>query len=176
MRIFVTCGTGSFSLLFKTLDNLITSGEIKDDIIAQIGHSEYTPKQYEWFRFKDIKVIDEIRKKVDIIIGHFGLATVYEAIKANKKFIGVVNFTRLDFHQGDLARKMSSDGYVLWCTSLDDLPIFIKKAESWRPKKYAPPECSIAREVINFMENTGRDGDVIRKFENNRGPAERAAV
>lgn len=47
--IFVALGTQKFQLnrLLKMLDDMIKEGRLKEKVIAQIGHSDYIPKNYE---------------------------------------------------------------------------------------------------------------------------------
>ena len=51
--IFVTVGSQKFQFnrLLKEIDKLIQNGKIKEDVFAQIGVSDYKPKNYEYVDF-----------------------------------------------------------------------------------------------------------------------------
>ena len=68
--IFVCIGSRDyqFNRLLKALDELVASGEITDDIFAQIGQSEYVPQHYRWERYLDSAVMAKL-KTVTIIHG-----------------------------------------------------------------------------------------------------------
>ena len=162
MKIFVTVGTGSFDELVRAVDNL----KLKNCII-QIGSGKYVPKNCKWFRFKD-SIKGEI-KAADLIISHGGAGTLLELLYKNKKVIGVVNLDRTDDHQFDIVKKLSKDGYLIWCKDLRNLRDLIKSVKLARGEnriKVVRTGCFGAcrfRAVANIYENTPRNGN----FSNN---------
>jgi UDP-N-acetylglucosamine transferase subunit ALG13 len=107
--IFVILGTQKFQLnrLLKKLDKYVEEGKIKDDIVAQIGYSDYLPKRYKYVEFLDKKDFDTMIKKADIVIAHSGVGSIISALSLDKP---VVVFPRLakykehiDDHQLDIA-------------------------------------------------------------------------
>lgn len=148
--IWITVGTGAFDPLFEKIDEQISDGKIKEDVVAQIGKGMYIPGNVKrWSRFADD--IEEIRKQADIIICHGGAATLLENIKAKKKVIGIFNFTRSDEHQKELLTKFEEMGHILWCKDIEEIPKYIKLAKKFRPKKYEPPECWIQNDIVKFL-------------------------
>lgn len=53
--IFITVGSRSFQFnrLLEAIDIAIKKGEIKDEVFAQIGPSEYKPTSYQYVDFLD---------------------------------------------------------------------------------------------------------------------------
>lgn len=175
MKIFVITGSGGFDTLVKEIDSLAAADKIAAKVTAQIGTGDYIPKNIDWFRFVSRPELEKYEAEANIIISHCGLMSLMENVRAGRTIIGVVNSDRTDAHQADIARKLEEMGHIIWCRELGDLPIMIKKAANWRPKKYTPPECSIAGGIDKFMENI-TDGETVRKPQDNRGQAEREAV
>lgn len=167
MKIFVITGSGGFDSLVKKIDELVATKKIhhqafyypmivaptkiNSEVTAQIATGEYIPKHINWFRFTERDKLEEYEKNADVIISHCGLMSLMENVRAGRKVIGVTNFDRSDFHQQDLAKKLSDDGLILWCREFDDLPFFIEKAKAWTPKEYVRPDCQIAEEIIKFL-------------------------
>ena len=91
--ILVTLGTQdkNFDRLLKYIDELLDKGEIKDNVIAQIGHTTYTSKNMETFDFKSTDELNDLRKKADLIITHAGVGSILDSLKLNKKPSAVVS-------------------------------------------------------------------------------------
>ena len=73
--IFVTVGSQKFQFdrLLEKLDQLVEDGVIRDEIMAQIGVSQYVPKHFSYVPFMDR---EEFARQVDactvmITHGHF---------------------------------------------------------------------------------------------------------
>jgi len=146
MNIFVTVGSGKFDKLVKAIDQ----ANPKEDITIQIGNGNYIPKNCKHFRFEP--TLEPYYKKADLIIAHGGAGITYETLSKHKKLISVANLDRTDVHQQEILRALSQKGYILWCKNLNNLPAYIKKAKNFKFKKYTPPKCTIAEEIINFLE------------------------
>ena len=149
MNIFVTVGTGKFDQLIKEMDKIALNK--KYQIIAQIGKSNYLPKNISYFRFKSSLV--EEYKKADLVIAHAGAGTTYEVLSMQKKLISVANLNRTDQHQLDIVKKMSQEKYLLWCKSITFLSEQIKDVKNIKFKKYLSPKNKIAEVIINYLNN-----------------------
>ena len=64
--IFVVLGTQKFQLnrLLKTLDQYVEEGKLQEEILAQIGYSDYLPKRYQYVDFLDKDDFDKTIEKV----------------------------------------------------------------------------------------------------------------
>lgn len=155
MNIFVTVGTGKFDQLVKAIDQFIEQGKIKDNLTIQIGSGDYIPKFCNYFRFAPS--LDQYYQKADLIIAHGGAGITYETLAKNKKLLSIANLDRTDVHQEEILKALSQNNYILWCKNLNTLPALIKKAKTLKFKKYTPPKCTIAKEIIKFLEQDVRD-------------------
>ena len=86
---FVTVGTSlnDFSRLLKKVDDLIEQKIIKGEVFAQIGHSKYIPKNYEWCRFLSEREFEEIIKRSELIITHDGAGSISKGLKYKKPMV-----------------------------------------------------------------------------------------
>ena len=117
--IFVVLGTQKFQLnrLLKEVDDLIENGGITQEVIAQIGNSDYEPKHYKYYRFIDKKQFDEFIERATVVITHSGVGSIISALRAKKP---VVIYPRLqkyhehvDDHQLDIAKAFEKKNYVI---------------------------------------------------------------
>lgn len=159
--IFVTVGTQKFPMnrLLMKLDELIASGEIKEEIIAQIGMSDYKPKYYKATAFLDPEQYAIVSGKADLIITHGGVASIINGLRMNKP---VVVFPRLakygehvDDHQLQIADSFEEMNLVLKCIDTELLGGCIEEARTHRFGKY----------VSNHENAIDMIRDVIRKYE-----------
>ena len=132
--IFVVLGTQKFQCnrLLKQIEKLIESGDIDEPVFAQVGHSDYKSKNYEYIDFLDKARFDEKIKECSLLITHSGVGTIIAGIKYRKP---VIVFPRLkkyyehvDDHQMEIARAFSKKEYVLMCREEDNLGELIKNS------------------------------------------------
>lgn len=136
-QIFVTAGTLSlgFDRLLKEIDMLIEKRVIREKVIAQIGSSKYTPKNYEWFRFTSKEVYWNTMKESKIVITHGGVGSITNALKFNKRTIVVPR--RKEFgeivnnHQLEIARELGRQGKIIAVYDIRDLEKALKQAEKF---------------------------------------------
>ena len=101
--IFVTVGSQKFQFnrLLKEIDKLIIDGYIQEEVFAQIGVSDYKPQNY---KYKDFLTQEEFNKNLDnsdLIITHAGTGVIVNAIKREKKVIGVPRLAKYGEHVDD---------------------------------------------------------------------------
>ena len=80
--IFVALGTQKFQMnrLIKALDVQKGKGLIKEEIFAQIGNSDYIPKNFESKSFLNNDEFNNQLQKSDIVITHSGVITIIKAL------------------------------------------------------------------------------------------------
>ena len=113
--IFVTVGMHStgFDRLIKKMDEI--AEKIDEHVIMQIGHTQYTPKNAEYFRFKTYEEIKEIMSKARLVVCQGAmsaidaliLSTSALVIPRSKEWGEVINDHQLTF-----AKKLEEMGLV----------------------------------------------------------------
>ena len=101
--IFVTLGSQKFQFnrMLVEIDRLIDEGKIIDEVFAQIGASDYKPKNFE---YKDFLTQDEFKdymKKADLVITHAGTGAIVTALKNDKLVIAIPRLARFGEHVDD---------------------------------------------------------------------------
>ena len=136
--IFVILGTQKFQLnrLLKKLDQYVAQGLLQDEVIAQIGYSDYLPKNYKYYEFLNKEEFDKMVEKADIVFTHSGVGSIIDALNYHKP---VIVFPRLakykehiDDHQLDIAKAFSKKKFVLCCDETDELLDKIKESRNQR--------------------------------------------
>ncbi|MCC8171359.1 MAG: glycosyl transferase family 28 [Parabacteroides sp.] len=157
IMIFVTLGTQKipFVRLLSAVDELIESEHITEEVVAQTGHTEYTPRNFKNVKFLDEATFQEMISKSSVIIAHAGSGALFNALKWHKKIIACARLYKygemIDDHQTELTRKLTQEGYILDGTY--SLTEAWKKLPDFRPRKNNF-SCTIS-ELIHEMIKKG---------------------
>jgi len=134
--IFVTVGTDThqFNRLLREIDVLIEKKIIKERVIAQIGNSEYRPKNYDYFRFADYKKYIGLIKKARLVVSHGGAGTIITVLSYKKPLIVVPRLKKFgehtDDHQKELVTQLDKDKRAIAVLNIKKLGEFIKKVKA----------------------------------------------
>jgi len=135
--IFVSVGANPhpFDRLVKKIDDMVGSGELKEEVILQIGTTKYEPKH-----IKRVKVFwgpgeyEDVLKNCTLIISHAGLGNAMLARDYKKPFILVPRRKEygehIDNHQLQIAKYLEDSGFCQVVYDIDKLPAAIKKAQA----------------------------------------------
>lgn len=155
--IFVILGTQKFQLnrLLKIVDKEIELGNITEPVFAQIGNSEYIPKNYEWTQFMDKYDFEKKIKESDVVISHSGVGSIISAINENKP---VIVFPRLkeygehvDDHQSEIAEAFAKKRLVLRYDETKTLYDQINKAREFVFGTYESKTEQIVNKIDEFI-------------------------
>lgn len=117
--IFVILGTQDipFNRMLEMVDNLIERYGITEEVIAQVGHTQYNSKHFICIPFMNEEDFQEHVKRASAIITHAGSGALFSAIKSGKKAIAIARLKEYnempDNHQTELVKKLSLEGYIL---------------------------------------------------------------
>lgn len=157
--IFVCVGSRDyqFNRLIEKLDELVGNGTVKEEIVAQIGKSQYEPKNYKWFRFLDANDFKEYQKNSDLIISHAGTGALIGALKLEKQVISVPRLAKfgehIDDHQTQISTALKDEGYLREVLDMENLADTIRECyENPIQKRYNRPSYVI--DIIDdFLSN-----------------------
>ncbi len=158
MRLFLTLGTSGHQMepVVETIDRQLGEGRIAGTGIAQIGLCRYEPKHLAWFRFDpDLSKYYE-DPRVDVVVSHGGAGSLFTLLAAGCRVVAVENRAVTDRHQRDLIGSLERDGYVWWCRDPAALAEYVAIARTGRPRRYVPPQCWIADDLLEFLRHTPR--------------------
>lgn len=140
--IFVTLGSQKFQFnrLLEEIDKLIENGKIKEEIFAQIGYSDYKPKNYDYKEFLDREEFSQRMSKCDKVITHGGTGSIINAIKNGKKVIAIPRLAKfrehVDDHQLQIVEEFQKMKFILTVTNMQELGIYIDELNNFESKEY----------------------------------------
>lgn len=155
--IFVTVGSQKFQfnrLLIK-IDELIESGVINEEVFAQTGYSDYSPKNYEFKPFLDRKEISSIMEKSTTVITHGGTGAIIGAIKLGKKVIAVPRMAiygeHVDDHQLQLINQFKIMNLIFACNDIELLDKAIEITQITEYVKYTSNTDKIISSIESYL-------------------------
>jgi len=157
--IFVTVGSQKFQFnrLLKKVDELIENGVIKDEVFAQIGVSDYKPKNYKHVDFTTREEFAENLDKCDLLITHAGTGVIVTALKKGKKVIAIPRLAKfnehVDDHQIQLVKQFNELNLIEPCYDIDTIDVSLKNIEK---KEYGQYQSNSG--IITGIENYIREG------------------
>lgn len=158
--IFVTVGSQKFQFnrLLEKIDELIDQKVIIEEVFAQIGVSDYKPRNYE---YTDFTTQEEFLKKIeecDLVITHAGTGVIVNSVKRGKKVIGTPRLEKygehVDDHQIQLIKEFDELGFIEPCYELNDLEEAIRKAKAKEYNKYVSNTDKIVESIEEFIEKS----------------------
>lgn len=156
--ILVTVGSQKFQFnrLLENIDELIDKKIITDKVFAQIGVSDYKPKNYE---YTDFTTQDEFNKLLDestIVITHAGTGVIVNAVKKEKKIIAIPRLAKynehVDDHQIQLIKQFEELNFIEPCYELDELENKLKEIKNKKYNKYVSNTDTIIESIKEYIE------------------------
>lgn len=146
-----------FDRLIKIVDEICEEGIVNgNEIIAQIGNSNYKPKNFKSFPLIGRDEFQEYVDKAEIIITHAGTGCVVPPLKQGKKVIIFPRLAKynehLDDHQLELSNVFVKAGYVLCANNKEELINSIEKCSDFTPKKFESNKKNFNQLIINYIE------------------------
>ena len=157
--IFVTLGSQKFQFnrLLKEIDLLIEEGNIKEEVFAQIGYSDYNPKNYQYKEFLDRDEFSEIMSKCDTVITHGGTGTIIGAVKKGKKVIAIPRLAKfeehVDNHQLEIIKAFKKMNLICGLQEVGDLCGIINQIPKFKFNKYISNTNNVISEIEQFINN-----------------------
>ena len=157
--IFVALGTQKFQFnrLLKALDLMVQERKIRDEVVAQIGHSTYVPKSFKTTNFLNVNEYNKNIRTCSILITHAGVGTILEGEKLKKPVIVVPRLSKyeehVDDHQTEIAEDFARKKLVVICRNLEELPLLIKKAKNSQLVDYVSNNRKFITKLKNAMDD-----------------------
>lgn len=155
--ILITVGSQKFQFnrLLKEIDELIENKIIKEEVFAQIGVSDYKPKNYKYVDFMSQDEFSNKMDEADIIITHAGTGVIVNAVKKEKKVIGVPRLAKyeehVDDHQIQLIDEFTSLGFIEPAYETEDIERALKNVKKKKYNKYISNTDAIIDSIEKFI-------------------------
>lgn len=156
--IFVTVGSQKFQFnrLLKEVDELIEKEIIKDEVFAQIGVSDYKPKNYEYVNFMSQNDFGEKIDESDMIITHAGTGIIVNSIKKGKKVVAIPRLSKyqehVDDHQMQLIKEFEELNLIEPVYEINELKNAIEKAKNKKYNRYISNINLIINSIKEFID------------------------
>lgn len=156
--IFITVGSQKFQFnrLLKEVDELIEQKIINEPVFAQIGVSDYIPKNYE---YADFMTQDEFNEKIndsDIVITHGGTGVIINALKRDKKVIAIPRLSKynehVDDHQIQLIDEFKQLNIIEPVYEISELKSALRTIKDKKYDKYVSNTNEIIKNIKKFIE------------------------
>ena len=155
--IFVTLGSQKFQFnrLLIELDKLVEEEKICNDIFAQIGYSDYKPKNYEFKEFLDREQFAEFMDKCDTVITHGGTGAIVGAVKRDKKVIAVPRLAKfgehVDDHQLQIIDQFTNMNFIVGVKDTNEIYEALELLKTMKFKKYISNTENIINEIEKYI-------------------------
>lgn len=156
--IFLTVGTQfPFDRLVKAVDELCGQGLIQDQIIAQVGDSEYRPRHFESVASLDKDAFDRTLQQASAIISHAGMGTITMALEHSKPLLAMPRRKKygevVNDHQVVLAIKFEALGHILLARDETELRDKMGQLKSFVPRLRKADPTRVSRRIASFLES-----------------------
>ncbi len=158
-RIFITLGSQKFQFnrLLRAVDELCEKEIIKaQNVFAQIGYSDYIPKNYKYDNFLDRDKFGMEMEKADIVVTHGGTGAIIGAVKLGKKVIAVPRLAKygehVDDHQLQLIKQFDDLNLIYSCKATEDLEVAIKTVRNTKYASYVSNTKNIIDSIEEFIK------------------------
>lgn len=157
--IFVTVGSQKFQFnrLLKEIDKLVEEKKINEEVFAQIGYSDYEPKNYRYKKFLDRDEFSNIMNKCDKVITHGGTGAIISAVKKGKKVIAVPRLKEfeehVDNHQLQIVNEFLRMNFINSVNKIEQLGEIILCIDKCKFEKYESNTKAIIESIDEFINN-----------------------
>ena len=157
--IFIILGSQKFQFnrLLKAVDDLIESGVITEEVFAQVGYSDYIPRNFKCEKFFDRKELSDFIHKADIIITHGGSGSIVGAVKSKKKTIAVPRKAKykehVDDHQIQIIQQFTRQNLICACEDCEQLEAALDMVRKTEYESYQSNTEDIINSIRNFIDN-----------------------
>lgn len=155
--IFVTLGSQKFQFnrLLIEIDRLVDEGKINEEVFAQIGYSDYKPKNYEYKEFLDRDEFTNIMLMCNKVITHGGTGAIIGAIKNGKKVIAVPRLAKfnehVDDHQLQIITEFNEMNLIKGVNEVNEIYEALQKLKVIEFKEYVSNTKKIINEIEKFI-------------------------
>ena len=154
--IFLTVGTQfTFERLIKSVDQVVQTSRIDEEIYAQIGDCSYRPSNFRSVSFMRKDVYDQYMHRASCIISHAGMGTITMAMENNKALLVMprqqVYGEVVNDHQVALAGRFEQMGHILVAYDENDLPEKIGQLQDFVPQPRNNNKEAVIKKISHFL-------------------------
>ena len=100
---------------------------------------------------------NDLMNQCRILITHGGVGSILAGLKNGKKVIAAARLSKyrehVNDHQLQIIKKFTKEGYILELKDFDKLDKILKKAETFKPKKYVSNTSNMVKLIEDYIDN-----------------------
>ena len=152
--VFVSLGTQDmpFTRLLAMVEEAIDQGVIQEEVIAQVGCTNYQGNKIKTFEYCDQATMDQYVEQASYIITHGGTGSIVGALKKGKKVIAVSRLAKYGEHNNDHQLQIISQfvdtEYILECQDGGSMSECISSLQNFQPRQFI----SNTKNVLSYLE------------------------
>lgn len=113
-----------FERLVRKMDEI--AGKMDEEVVMQIGHTEYKPVNTRYFEFlESFEEIERLNREARVVVSHAGAGSILTALEQRAPVIVVPRHKKfnehMDDHQLEIAEAMSENQRVKAVYDVDEL-------------------------------------------------------
>lgn len=156
--ILILTGTAKpFPRLLEAVSYCVKNNLIKEEVMAQIGVTNFKDKNIKTFDFVTSKELSKLIDEASIIITHGGVGTIIDCLKKNKKILAVPRLKKYkevaNDHQIQIINEFGNKGYIIPVYDLSNLSDKINEAKTFKPNIYKSNKTNFVKEVRNYIDS-----------------------
>ena len=161
--IFLTVGTQfPFYRLVRTVDEFLDDNALDEEIFAQIGESNYRPRNFEAVASLEKEAFDASFCGASAVISHAGMGTITMALDNGKPLLAMPRRKKhrevVNDHQVALAVRFAALGHIIVAENERQLAEKIVHLRTFVPRpRQVEPE-AVAQRIRGSLEQIGRAG------------------
>ncbi|CAI5462151.1 unnamed protein product [Closterium sp. Yama58-4] len=157
--VFVTVGTTRFDALVEVVDSRECRAALKQrgftSVVVQRGRGTYKPAEGDpdstgvtVTSFEFAPSMAPYIKQADLVISHAGSGSIFEALRASKPLVVVVNGALMDNHQRELAGALADRHHLVQAVP-ESLVATVREMDLEGLVPYPPPEAEKYAQAID---------------------------
>ncbi|MGX2961677.1 PssE/Cps14G family polysaccharide biosynthesis glycosyltransferase [Peribacillus sp. JNUCC 23] len=156
--IFVVLGTHElpFNRLLEAIEAEIIKHNIQEEVIVQLGHTEFETKYLKLIKFMSYKEMEKLYQDASCIIAHGGTGSITMGVKMGKKVIAAPRLIKYgehnDDHQLEIVKQFYQAGHILSWTEGMDLGDVLKQIKTFQPVPFKSGRGQILSIIKDFVD------------------------
>jgi len=137
-----------FERLIRWMDAIAEKTD--EEVVMQIGNTEYEPKHASYFRFESKEKMDQFYSRARVIVCHAGVGSLMTSLENEKLVIAVPRSKELgeviDNHQLEIAKELENEGRIRIANTLNELENHLLEI------KYTVSNLRIKNELVESLK------------------------
>ena len=156
--IFLTVGTlFPFDRLVVAVDQAVTEGLLKEDVIAQVGNGGVRCRNVKCVEVLEKDEFDEHVRNASCLISHAGMGSIMMALSHNKPLLVMPRLSKYKEHVNDhqlgTAKKFEQLDHLLVAYEEEEIPEKLEQLKTFVPKPRENQAQAVAARIADFLES-----------------------